>query len=791
MGGSSSSSQTIGYRYFLSMHMGLCRGPVDELVQIDVGDLRAWPIPDGGKTSILDPGPEIEGLALVAHGPNGTGVALFENGTTQVVTADKINTIQGPLNGTTAINAPKLFGGDKKEGGVQGTLSFFMGAASQIIPTYIKQLLGGLVPDFRGVFTLFFDGLVCSLNPYPKAWKVRVRRTENGWDGPVWHQELATIWMANGSIKAMNPAHIVYECLTNRDWGRGFPRSVMHENQMYAVAQKLYNENFGLCLKWNRQDELGLFIKDIIDHIGGSLYLDRTTGLMTMSLLRGDYDVNSIPTFTYDTGLLELIDDETASRDDLVNEVIIDWRDPIKNKKRQSRLHNLASLQSLGATKSTTTPYDGIPTADLAARVGMRDLKANSTSLKRFKVVLDRRAWRLIPGAVFKVSAPDMNVFSIVLRAGKIRNGVNTDGKITVEAVVDVFGLAASSYIDEQPSEWSPPDRSAVVPGKRLVREATYADLAGRLTPTELAAVDPLSGTIATMAAKPSTSSQNYSLATKVAAESFVIRESGSFAPAATVSALIGLYSTSVSFTGGQDLGLVELGTPIQIGDEICRLDNISSVDGISGILTVARGCTDTLPGVHAIGTPIFFFDGDLGSDEREYVLGEAVDVKLLTNTSTQQLSIAAAATDTVTIVGRQGKPWAPGNMRVNGVPYGSAGTVTGTINLTWAHRDRKITQDILLEHGAASVGPEPGVTYTVRVYNGEAATVPVRTALNVTGTTWSYTNAQRLQDGVGAVAVFEVEAVRSGVKSMFKYRFGVSTSDSGYGYDYGQRYGG
>lgn len=34
-----------GYRYFFSIHMGICRGPVDELVEIRVGDRRAWPLP--------------------------------------------------------------------------------------------------------------------------------------------------------------------------------------------------------------------------------------------------------------------------------------------------------------------------------------------------------------------------------------------------------------------------------------------------------------------------------------------------------------------------------------------------------------------------------------------------------------------------------------------------------------------------------------------------------------------------------------------------------------------------
>jgi len=38
----SKKSVTIGYRYYLALHMGFCRGPVDELVQINVGGKEAF-----------------------------------------------------------------------------------------------------------------------------------------------------------------------------------------------------------------------------------------------------------------------------------------------------------------------------------------------------------------------------------------------------------------------------------------------------------------------------------------------------------------------------------------------------------------------------------------------------------------------------------------------------------------------------------------------------------------------------------------------------------------------------
>lgn len=76
--------QIIGYRYFMTLLMGLCRGPVDEVTEIKVSGRTAW---------------------------------------TGAVTG----------NTSTEIDAGNLFGGDDKEGGVDGTLFVAMGASDQVL----------------------------------------------------------------------------------------------------------------------------------------------------------------------------------------------------------------------------------------------------------------------------------------------------------------------------------------------------------------------------------------------------------------------------------------------------------------------------------------------------------------------------------------------------------------------------------------------------------------------------------------------------------------------------------
>lgn len=137
-------SVVTGYKYFFGIHMGVSRGPIDELCQIKVGDRTAW--------------------------------------------AGSVKS-----NEVVSINQPELFGGEDSEGGIVGNLEVMFGEPTQTASTGMKAMLGNTLPGFRRMFTAFYDGLVATNNPYPKAWKFRVRRALKGWDGEVFLPEYAVI----------------------------------------------------------------------------------------------------------------------------------------------------------------------------------------------------------------------------------------------------------------------------------------------------------------------------------------------------------------------------------------------------------------------------------------------------------------------------------------------------------------------------------------------------------------------------------------------------------------------
>lgn len=142
MGGS--KKQTVGYRYYLGMHMILCHGPIDKINKIMVEDRIAW---EGEETG-----------------------------------------------GTISIDKPSLFGGDEREGGISGLVDIEMGASTQGQNSYLLSQLGSLIPAFRGVVGAVLNRPYLGVNPYLKKWSfngTRIHKTTGG--ATQWYDERAEI----------------------------------------------------------------------------------------------------------------------------------------------------------------------------------------------------------------------------------------------------------------------------------------------------------------------------------------------------------------------------------------------------------------------------------------------------------------------------------------------------------------------------------------------------------------------------------------------------------------------
>lgn len=705
---------TVGFKYYMGMLMGLCRGGVDELLEIRVGDREAW------KGSI-------------------TGSAPF------------------------GIDKEELFGGTKAEGGIAGRGHVMMGEDNEQPPGWVRDLIGGDCSALRGVTTLMFDGLVCSMSPYPKPWKMKSFRARKGWDGGVWYESKVQIDIyvtgknnVRHLIKAMNPAHIVYQACTDRNWGRGIPRELMDDASFRYAADTLFNENFGICIGWKRQDTLDSFVQKMLDHMGAMLFVDKTTGKMRLKLIREDYVYNDLPIFNDDSGLLSVSESRVSAGSETVNEVIVRYFDPISNQESSVREQNLATISSSGAMFSKTNEYLGIPSPELAHRIAKRDLRYTSLPLRVFTMTLDRKAYKVQPGDVIRIQSRQRGIVEIAVRVGAVEDGTLTNGAIKVAAVEDVFTMPLNGTGVPQVSTWEPPDRRPTV-ARRFVYEVPYVHLYRTLPKAEFNALPLDDGFYGMAAEKPSSGMMAYDIDTSIEGGQWSEHPGGDFTPVGTLTSDIDYLDTKL-WVG--DVSLYhEIETPCAayIGTEIVLVKD-KSLNGGIGYFTIERGIYDTIPARHYKGNLIWFFEFSIGSDYQEYVAGTRVLGKCRPwSLSGGKLPADQAPVDMVQMNLRKHRPYPPGY--VFGETQGTStrwyenfrlDRTHPMLRITWNHRDRISQEDQMIWHDVADIGPERGTTYIVRVYNGEGRLI--REEGGIEGKGWSYMWAQAMRDmGVNA----------------------------------------
>lgn len=861
---SSKGGGTQGYRFYMSMLMGFGRGPMDEMVEIKVGDKTAW----------------------LGHACDDT---------------------------PGRINKPDLFGGDDKEGGIDGSFQLLLGGDDQVVPASIKESIRGFVSDFRGVTTFWFDGMVAAMSPYLKPWKFRVRRYVSGWHGQPWYPSKAAILMggdvltvetnqpgawpvtvdfdgnatitfssnpqagdsvtvngqsigfvdskkpeedelkpsgntadtvrrlaalinklrsrfkasatADGNkltlsgdkqaaqIYAMNGAHAIYQCYTDPLWGRGFDITEMDDNSWTYAANQLCAEGFGLALVWYRKEDIEAFIQKLSDLIGAVTYTDRETGLTAIKLIRNDYDPATIPYFTPETGLLSIDEDDSASADNSYNEIIGSSVDPVTNLAFQVRAQNPAARMSQGSVSSLDQDYKGIPTKALLSRVVLRDLRAMASGLKKYTLTLDRRAWRLTPGSVIRVSHPGKGINSVILRVGDIDDGNMVNGRIVVKAAIDVFGLPETSYFEPVDSSFEAPTKEAVPPPYTQPFEPTYRDVYRRLGGADTLALDPDAGFAGGMAAAPSPLLLEYIFKARFnnTDRVYPYEQPGQFTGYAILDEDQPPYSTVWPYDESQSFDAENIGQALfvtsfdeesggYIGYEIVRLD---AIDTAAKTITVARGCADTFPMKLVAGSIIWTVDDDLVTITDEFARGDMLRTTFITRSTEGQSSPEDLGTDQfLGINGRHARPYLPAHIEWDDNPgkvsiFDPIQHERKEPTLTWVDRNRVTQADKLVGHFEdGAILAEPNTSYRIEIRGGGFLLRTVVQPAAVDGNnSFTYTAAMQAEDFADnsvepSVLQYRMYTVRDGIDSNYFIDF-TATIKGGWGYSWGSDWGG
>lgn len=742
--------------YYMSMHMGICLGPVDALLAIYASEKTAW-----------------EGSATTEQ--------------------------------TIAINQPSLFGGNKKEGGLQGDVRFMPGGTPGTV-TMLQNLAARLgktaetCPAFAGIANLFFVGSVADTtsaflwgmnNPYIKPVWAKVRRRSNSF---VAKPGEPSNYSDMGSES--NPAHMIYECLTNTEWGMGASPSIIDVTSFQDCAKTFFDEDFGLSMIWTQQASIESFIGEIIDHVQATLFVNPLTGLLTLKAIRDDYDPEDLAVL--DTTNCRIVDFQRKLWGETINEINVTWTNPVNEKEETVTLHDLANVEMQGGIVSDTRNYYGVRTVDLAMAIAARDIRTAAAPLASFDIEADRTMWGVLPGGVVKLNYPEYGIEGLILRIGNVDYGKPGDSKIRFSALEDIFGLPQTAYTVPTETGWEseaqdPSDAEYV----QIMTLPTYfaAQVLGQSGALAPEYPEVLAGILV---ATENRDTRSYDLFGEVVQPNGELGMSllGTKPVLARSTLQAALDAEASTTTNGDDLGIpgMTVGNPPldsgfiifgEGGDTDTEIAMISSATATYSSITIERGVLDTVPRAWPAGTPVWYIEnGIVFGNGTIFADGSDATFQVCPSTSKGTLDIADASEHVETLTGRPHFPARPANVQIEGQGFGVIFTSTGDFDVTWANRNR-LTEDsqvVLWEDG--DITAEVGQTTTVTVMDMDRNILTVHDDL--TGTSFTLPGASF--DG-GNVGIVRVTAKRDGHESIQGHEIVVSFG-TGYGTDYGNNYG-
>lgn len=739
--------------------MGICIGPVDALLGIYIGEKEAW----SGSVS---------------------------------------------ANQFIGINKPTLFGGEKKEGGVKGAVYFQPGFPASVdysLPATIATRLG-LTPDtapaFKGVASMFFvdeadsgkGGFTWgSNNPYMRSVWVKVLRRSNVI--PAKAGESSNY--ANIGTES-NPAHMIYECLTNPDWGMGASPTIIDTEAFQDLAKLLHQEKFGLSMIWSAQDTIENFVNEIITHIQANIFVHPRTGLLSIKAIRGNYIAESLPLLTRDNCKITKFDRKLWG--ETINELNISWTNPESEEEETVTFHDLANIEMQGSIVSETRNYYGIRSRELAMKVAARDMSSASAPLAAFEIEADRSFWDTLPGGVLRLTYPEYGIENLVIRVGKVDRGRPGDSVVKINAIEDVYGLPQSAYTVPGGSSWQ--DSSSEPYNLEYFMAMTlpyfFASRVAATTSVTPEYPDVFLGVLGATESRDTRSFDLYleqpnvngDLVYELVGTKPVIARTllGVPLPAEAQSTITRANLNFDALTNGvppASGSFVVIGTG---GDSQVEIAMISSISPNFSDFTLERGVLDTVPRAWPAGAPMRFID--IGLEWADYTVfsdTQSLNYRATPSTSLGTLPLETATIRSAVASGRPYYPLRPANVTVQGQGFGIVWlnpSDTADIPVAWARRNRLTEDAQIVKWGEADVTPESGQTTTIEVLNTAGTVITAHTG--ITGTTFSL---PRASFGSANVGIVRVKSVRDGLFSLQSHEITVGFG-TGYGTDYGNNYG-
>jgi hypothetical protein len=655
----------------------------------------------------------------------------------------------------------------------------------------IKTLHSHVAPSYRNLCYAVSEQMYWGTSNYlkPMAWIVRRCPDPLSQGSGV----------ANISGDA-NPALIIYDLLTNVDYGLGILAATINASSFEAAATTLASEGLGVSMQFDTQASADQLMGEVLRHCDGLIYTDPATGLWTIVLARGGYDPTTLPVITVDS-VLGTPDCSRGSWSETTDCVNIRYSSRAANfDDRTIRAYDAANIEVTGEVRPQNIDFKGISSEAAAALVAIRVLKTLTYPLCKIKLVANRSVWSLRPGGLFRFTWVPLGVINQVFRITRIGYGELVDGKISIDAVEDIFGISSTAFVAPPASGWVNPIGTPEADAYEHLEELNAHLLTSEGLPAGIYA-------LAMAVANVATAANQFEIWRDDGAGYFDTGDFGNFCPIGFLSALYPAATPATDSTGFSlttaSINLILLNSVgasdrdsgknlLLIDQEIMSWETVTAnSDGTYTISGVVRGVMDTVPVDHAPGANVWFFsDGVALTNDTPFLADRTINAKFLPFNSAGTLPISSASANSVTTRSRSIRPYPPGNLRMQGQTYGTRyTTVTGDFVINWSSRNiSQAGESPLTKQDHGDITAEVGTTYTVRITVGSTL---IRTVTGITAETYTYTAAQRVADDPDGTKSVLLE-VLSNARSLDSYMpNSLVATMTGFGEDFGNFFGG
>lgn len=474
---------------------------------------------------------------------------------------------------------------------------------------------------------------------------------------------------------AKNPAHMILEMHTQKHCGRQ-PRDSVNLGHLTTQADWFYSRGFGLCTVRNpKETSPREFIKRIEQVAGCSFTKSLADGLWYLDVANGIYDLDSLPIIT-DDDVLKF--KETASTsDNVVNSVSVKYFDPERNEIVITPPIKAMGLIAQFGEIHQTFEYLEIPIGRIALEVAERELLARITPTRAFELDCLPTVYELRRNQPVRLQLLKRGIADMVCYIAEIpTSGSLKSGAFQLKLAQDIYSLPSTQYVVELGEDTSPPPTPAEIVDQ-VAFEASYIDVVASMPAADFAALPADAGYVVGAAVDPGRM-RDFTMMVAPDGGEYDDVGDGQFCPSCTSTGLVepGL-ELGIGYSGASRMASVQIG---DLGywpaaDGTAELVRVDAHDMDLQTLDLGRGCGDTIPKRHLAGSRIFFYQSAAAFDRTQHIAGEALDVKLLTNSYSEQQDIDDATLLPVTMVERIARPYPNGRMEINGVSIFAIGT--------------------------------------------------------------------------------------------------------------------